>query len=39
MPARPSHETEHEDQDDNRYLYNTATDHSTREHPLDKHCH
>ena len=29
--------TEHEDQDGNLYFYNTATDHSTREHPLDKH--
>ena len=33
----PAGWTEHEDQDGNLYFYNTATDHSTREHPLDKH--
>ena len=33
----PAGWTEHEDQDSNLYFYNTATDHSTREHPLDKH--
>ena len=33
----PAGWTEHEDQDGNLYFYNVDTDHSTREHPLDKH--
>ena len=33
----PAGWTEHEDNDGNLYFYNTQADHSTREHPLDKH--
>ena len=33
----PAGWTEHEDSDGNLYFYNTQSDHSTREHPLDKH--
>eukprot|EP01051_Picozoa_sp_SAG22_P002101 SAG22_NODE_90_length_21067_cov_8.490843_5_plen_1250_part_00 len=33
----PAGWTEHEDAEGNLYFYNTQADHSTREHPLDKH--